>query len=393
MDRITQDQVRLFCNEYGLNDRPEDSQFEHFAAFSTIRRHYDRTFTPSDVVVGRGDDTGIDAVAIIVNNILVTDVDTIDELAKQNGYIDATFIFVQAETSSSFDGQKITNLALGITDFFEEFPKLVRNEFIQSAAEIGMAVYKYFSMFRERPACIGYYVTTGKWIGDQNLVARSSIAQEDLGKPQIFSNIDFHCFGADEIQRAYNQTRNPISREFTFANRTDIPTIPGVGQAFLGFIPYSAFKRIVSDASGTEILGSIFEGNVRDWQEYTPVNKDIQKTLQSPAKARFVLMNNGITIIARRVSQANHRFTIEDFQIVNGCQTSHVVFNERDLDDSVCIPLRLIETRDEDVIEFDNPRYEQPVAAKTRTALCTDELCTKAGSLFSDVSDSSHTLL
>src|SRR5262249_22122313 len=86
-------------------------------------------------------------------------------------------------------------------------------------------------------------------------------------------------------------------------------------------------------------------------QEYTPVNDDIRETLASEARSRFVLMNNGITIIARTIKQANHRFTIEDFQIVNGCQTSHVVFNEEGLDDSVCIPLRLIQTRDEKVIE------------------------------------------
>jgi hypothetical protein len=207
-------------------------------------------------------------------------------------------------------------------------------------------------MFRQKPALICYYVTTGKWQDDENLVARHTIAIDEFNKMQIFSSPAFNCFGADEIQKAYNETRNPISREFLFANRTDIPATPGVGQAFLGFIPYSAFRAIVSDASGTQIMGSIFDGNVRDWQEYTTVNDDIRKTLEAEEKrSRFVLMNNGITIIAKTIKQANHRFTIEDFHIVNGCQTSHVVFNEDGLDDSVCIPLRLIETRDEAVIE------------------------------------------
>jgi hypothetical protein len=238
-----------------------------------------------------------------------------------------------------------------VIDFFRDSPQMRRNASIQETAEIGAAVYKRIGMFRERPALICYYVTTGSWKDDQNLVARRTIAVDEFNKLRIFSTIEFNCFGADEIQKAYNQTRNPITREFTFANRTDIPSTPGVGQAFLGFIPYSAFKTIVSDTSGKEILGSVFDANVRDWQEYTPVNDDIRKTLASAARSRFVLMNNGITIIARTIKQANHRFTIEDFQIVNGCQTSHVVFNEEGLDDSVCIPLRLIETRDEQVIE------------------------------------------
>jgi AIPR protein len=50
--------------------------------------------------------------------------------------------------------------------------------------------------------------------------------------------------------------------------------------------------------------------------------------------------------------QTGSNFTIEDFQIVNGCQTSNVIFDERKiLDDSMMIPLRLIWTTDDDVIE------------------------------------------
>src|SRR5262249_47218369 len=74
--------------------------------------------------------------------------------------------------------------------------------------------------------------------------------------------------------------------------------------------------------------------------------------LDSDHKSRFVLMNNGVTVIARSVRHAGARFTIEDFQIVNGCQTSHALFNAKDnLDDTVTVPLRLIVTEDEQVIE------------------------------------------
>jgi hypothetical protein len=63
-------------------------------------------------------------------------------------------------------------------------------------------------------------------------------------------------------------------------------------------------------------------------------------------------MNNGVTIIAKGLKQAGSSFTIEDFQIVNGCQTSNVIFGQRDvLDESVAIPLRLIATKDDEVIE------------------------------------------
>src|SRR5262249_42925483 len=100
-----------------------------------------------------------------------------------------------------------------------------------------------------------------------------------------------------------------------------------------------------------DIIKTIFYDNVRDWQTYNPVNSEIRETLDSAHKDRFVLMNNGITIIARTLRPTGNRFYIEDFQVVNGCQTSHVLADSREkADDSVMIPLRLIGTQDEDVI-------------------------------------------
>jgi hypothetical protein len=91
---------------------------------------------------------------------------------------------------------------------------------------------------------------------------------------------------------------------------------------------------------------------VRDWQDYNEVNNGIRDSLASPGqRARFALMNNGVTIIARTLRATGNKFLIEDYQIVNGCQTSHVLFENRSIvDDSVQVPLRLISTHDEEVI-------------------------------------------
>ncbi len=96
--------------------------------------------------------------------------------------------------------------------------------------------------------------------------------------------------------------------------------------------------------------GGLFFDNVRDWQGFNDVNSQIKNTLDSPDRNRFVLMNNGLTIIAATVQPTGDKFYIEDYQIVNGCQTSNVLFSERAiLDDNVTLPIRLISTQDENV--------------------------------------------
>jgi hypothetical protein len=118
MDLITQNLLGQFSSEYAITELAESKRFEHFTAFCMVRRHYSRSFDPASIVVGGGGDTGLDAIAIVVNNVLCTDVDTVNELAKQNGFIDASFIFVQADRSSGFDGAKIGSFGFAAKDFF-----------------------------------------------------------------------------------------------------------------------------------------------------------------------------------------------------------------------------------------------------------------------------------
>jgi len=352
VDRITKNILDAFAKENELEKLPEEDQFEHLTAYLTIRRHFGRALDTADVVVGKGGDTGLDAIAIIVNGALITDVDQVEEMLEQNGFIEASFIFVQAERSAGFDGAKIGTIGNGVIDFFSDAPKMDRNQKIIDAAAIMMAIYERSTAFRKRPACRIYYVTTGRWTDDKNLVARRDTATSDIRSTEMFDEVEFRCVGADDIQKLYQATINAISRTFVFEEKVEVAGVPGVDLSFLGYIPAKAFVGIISDEAGDDIIGSLFYDNVRDWQDYNLVNSAMRDTLASDKKARFVLMNNGVTIIAKTLKHAGSNFTIEDFQIVNGCQTSNVIFDQRaQLDDSVMVPLRLIGTKDEDVIE------------------------------------------
>ena len=352
MDRITESFLRQFAEDNELTALPQDQQFEHFASNVTVRRHYNgEAIDTGDVVIGSGADTGIDGIAIIVNGSIVSDVESLEEHADLSGNFDVTFVFVQAERSSSFDASKIGNFGFGVRDFFESKPRLVRNQRVQELAEVMAALYRQGTKFKpDNPACRLYYVTTGSWVGDANLEARRIAVMDDLRSMQIFRDVDFECVGASGVQKLYRQTKNAITKEFVFASRTLVPDIEGVSEAYLGFIPMSEFLNIVSDENG-EIMQSIFYDNVRDWQDYNAVNGEIRDTLESDHRSRFVLMNNGITIIAQSLrTLRRNRVQIEDFQVVNGCQTSHVLFDQRNnVDASVMIPLRFIATQDDGI--------------------------------------------
>ena len=166
------------------------------------------------LVTGEGNDTGIDSIAIIVNNNIVTDVGAIEDLLAVNGYLDVTFVFVQAERAPHFDSAKIGTFGFGVRDFFGE-GKLPCNDTIQQYADIMSAIYENSSKFRpNRPSCYLYYVTTGTWNSDPPLVVRAETELSDLRRTQLFEKVEFIPIGADQINKLYQQSKNAITREF-----------------------------------------------------------------------------------------------------------------------------------------------------------------------------------
>lgn len=355
MDRITESFLDEFVAQHELEHLPQSQKFEHFAAFVTVRRHYNgESFDTADIHTGGSGDLGIDAAAILVNGSIITDIESLNDHADISGHFDASFIFVQADRGSSFDGKKISDFGLGVKDYFSSNHKRIRNAEIESSIEVMDELYKNGSKFRPgNPICRLYYVTTGTWIEEGDLEARRRAAENDLKAMQIFRDVELICLGAEGLQQLYRRTKNAVVREFVFARRTLLPDIKGVSEAYIGYIPVSEFIKIVQDESG-EILGSLFLENVRDWQQYTtPVNDEIRETVVSGHSDRFVLMNNGITMIASNLRPLRgDQFQIEDFQIVNGCQTTSVLFDQKDeARDDICVPLRIISTKDENVVK------------------------------------------
>lgn len=67
MDRITKQLVEDFLEAHEIESAGPSDNFEVFANYCVVSKEYNRTFNPSEVSIGNGNDTGIDGIAIIVN--------------------------------------------------------------------------------------------------------------------------------------------------------------------------------------------------------------------------------------------------------------------------------------------------------------------------------------
>ncbi|PIP38281.1 MAG: AIPR protein [Desulfobacterales bacterium CG23_combo_of_CG06-09_8_20_14_all_51_8] len=345
MDLVTRNLLDSFREEFGfLEEMEEPILFEHFCNYCICSKEYPDDFEVEDLHVAGGNDLQLDGVAIIVNGLLVDEIEQIDDLSNTNKYVVAELIFVQAKTGRNFEGSEISNMFYGVRDLFAANPSLPRNERLSGKEKLLRHIYTKSRLFRHgNPKIRLYYVTTGKWENDEKLQARINTELSSLEDLNIFASPpSFEPVNARRLQDYFKRAQNILSKTITFANKVTLPPMEGIREAYLGYIPAKAYAELISDENGA-LLRSIFYDNVRDFQGDNPVNSEIAETLKTGSSDAFVIMNNGITIVSEDLTPTGDVFMLTGFQVVNGCQTSHVLFNNREiLGDNVFIPIKLI---------------------------------------------------
>jgi hypothetical protein len=328
---VTANLVNSFRQQYGFPEEVDaPTLFEHFTNFCVASKEYSDEFDVEDLHVAGGNDLQLDGALVMVNGVLVDSIDEVDDLAKTNKYLDVEFIFIQAKSGPDFSGAEISNMFYGIRDLFAVAPSLPRNEALTAKETVIRHIYGKSALFRHgNPRLKMYYVTTGKWQNDEKLLARIQNEVATLEELNIFqSPALFQPVDARRLQQFFNRSQNALTRTITFANRVTLPPMDGVREAYLGYLPGTEYLAMITDENQNLLRGLFYE-NVRDFQGENPVNKEIEDTLRSDGRGSFILLNNGITIVSEDLGKTGDRFTVSGFQIVNGCQTSHVLFNNR----------------------------------------------------------------
>ncbi|MEO0509295.1 MAG: AIPR family protein [Verrucomicrobiota bacterium] len=349
MDKITKSLLTTFSAQYELNGLSEATQFEHFINNLITTKLFRGSFGLEDIHCGAGNDCGIDGILLTVNGRIVTE-DELQDIVDAAGQIDADITFIQSKSSSSFDGAAMRTFTHGVKDFLSDQPKLRQNSKVAHVKALWEQLISMSSfMINRRPLCRLYYACTGKWADDENLRAVIDEGTTQIDSLSLFEETKFEPLGASEIQNLYQQSKNKLSTTITFQNRITLPDIEGVSEAYIGIIPLSEFLKLIQDEN--QSIHNIFDENVRDFQGNNHVNRQIKNTLKSGKFDQFCVLNNGVTVVATSLTPAGNRFTIRDYQVVNGCQSSHVLHECQQIEgiDSVNVPVRIVITENDDI--------------------------------------------
>lgn len=350
MNPIIKAQLKTFTEMNTNEDLNEPDLFEVMSIFALENGVLGENIDPFKAHL-RGSEFGIDGIAISIQGSLCTDIDEAMEILSLGKNHTSEFHFFQSKTSSSLDYGNISKFLDAVYDFFTD-QSLVKGEQIESLAEVKDAIYAYAA--KTSPSLRCYYCTTGT--GQTSEVIQSLIDSNKarLAELNIFNEIHIECVGAKVIQDGFRSATNSSSAKLNFHKAITMPQHDKVEEAYIGYVPASEILEIAlgePDQEGIRHVNrTLFYDNVRDFNPDSDINKSIISELERGDYPSFVFKNNGITIVSKSIDRKGDLFSLEDYQIVNGCQTTNILAHAREHSAEISVPLRLIGCSDPDFV-------------------------------------------
>lgn len=361
--------VKGFVEKYEISKRKAKNEHNIFEMFinDLILSTYSNDPSASYEDMETGTAFGIDGVAIFINDKLIESIEDVDYICNSTKKIEVKFLFTQTKTSEKFERSEVRDFLQGVNRFFNfEFCEI--NE-LKNSWETAKYIYGLSTKFKNDPTLKMYYTALApKKISikdgdiDPHLKSEIITGLEVLKKKYLFDedNMDMslNFIGLKEIRELHQKENNQSEIKFNL-DKQPVPypkdSTGIITSAYFGLIKIEDLLDILSEEiDGERILRKgIFEDNIRDYlgaNEKFDVNLDMKKGLSGTNAHLFGLLNNGITIIADEVHIISTEASLVNYQIVNGCQTSNVIFESlKDIKEkNIYIPIRLIGTEHED---------------------------------------------
>lgn len=356
MHKVIESFLKMYVKENALEDLKEEDQFERFVNFSVFSNYFPDNFDIEEVTTGK-DDEGIDGCIVIIGEELAvssSDAESIFNRLRPRQNVSVVYVFCQAKRSEGFDSAEMLSFGAGVRRIFDPEASALVDETLQEFVKIHSVVVTNLSRVQNgRPECILNFACTGVYNESSGLSKYTKQLERELIATGLFNNVSFICIDRERMIKLWMQTREAVEASFNLKNFIPLPKIKNVQESYLALVSAIDFVNDVLTETDGRIRTSIFEQNVRAYLgDENPVNSKIRDCLHNPNRHdRFALLNNGITIVSPDVRIQNDRVSVRDFQIVNGCQTSHVLFrNQTSITNEVWVPIKIIEAEDPQVL-------------------------------------------
>lgn len=295
---------------------------------------------------------GIDGIGIIVNDKLISDESDLERIGEYEK-IKVKVVFIQSTIRNSFDTTKFNNFIdntiefllgnLEIEPFSNIFNKLLSEE------------SDFINNLKETPKTVLYY-SSGRTNHNINEDFISSQKEKIINREEIKNkiNLDYIKFlQKDELKTLYDKIPSYQEILIEFAGHIQLEEKNKIPMSLLSYIKFEELKKLILTKE-ENLKESLFIENPRAFLGQTTVNKDILDTIQDDNyRDFFIYLNNGLTLLCdeiRRHPTSGTRFYLQYPRIINGCQTTHVLYeiykSSPEKLDNLELTIKVIATKD-----------------------------------------------
>lgn len=346
MNPVVKAQLKAFEKANPGTGLSENALFEVFSIFSTANGILTENIDPFSAHLG-GEEFGLDGIAIMVQGELCETSDEVNGALSAGKNHSVEFNIFQSKTSEKLDYGDLSKFFDGAHSFFT-------GTFVNPTDRISdlMAAKDavYGAALKRNPVLRLFFVTTGPGEISKQIQQLIDTNETRLLDLNLFDEVEIQILGAKDIQAGYRSATNSISEKIDIIKPITLPDHPSVEQAFLGLVSAEELVQLVtispSDENDRRINRAVFFDNIRDFNPSSQINKSILQELKEGKQESFIFKNNGVTVVAKEITRKGDTFELDDYQIVNGCQTSNILFQAGDDAAGVFVPFRLIGSKD-----------------------------------------------
>ena len=326
---------RFVSDNPSLEGQDESEQFQMYSLFHLLKEYFVEWEDIVGGIVDDGDDFGIDAIYSFVDGKIMNSIDDLEDNFSDKSRV--IIRIVQTKKGSGFSEATLAKLKEGLEMIFDVSSETLKgNPKFNERAEIVRKLWEKFHTNKNDDVKIYIdYVCSGDTKNANDKVQDKKRNTEIFLRKMGLKSAKVNLIGSGELhslsisQGTYSKVlvaEGSIVHNEESASEDDITDSMGTGEYIL-IVDGHKFFEFITDGQ-REIENRIFEANVRDYQgERKEVINNIKNTISSDKRSNFWRMNNGVTILASNISnRGNTKFRLENYQIINGCQTAFSIY-------------------------------------------------------------------
>jgi len=300
-----------------------------------------------------GNTESIDGIMLVINGKLVENATILEELSQFYDKFNVKILSTQIKSSEKVEKMKINHFLVGVDKILNlDEPLTNENHEIKNFRETLSVLFKEYIGKIRNIEIKTLFASLNNLREIEKSKLEAEIKKYFLERMREIGDFDFKIWGINDIKMFYEKIYKNI--EVTIRVENDLlpfPEMNDIDDAYIGFISYKEFLKIIEDENGNFRGSILFHDNPRDFLGYNEVNSEIKQTLESDRYKNFPVLNNGLTIVAEELNYKKRNLYLRNFQIVNGCQTTYILYdfkNQKKME-NVYIPVKFISTKNDKI--------------------------------------------